>query len=201
MPALASKPAARKVRKGRSDNVHFDTSLARSAHGAPSASSFPPQAAAAALPPASTLTAANAAAPALSTDGPSLSAFGLAPGELIYVNEQLSRVAGVDSEGILWVDLLLDVENENENENEDDDDLESKSLSLPSALAPTAHRPGDSMTEVPEHVHIDFEAGRARKDQRKQQKRAAASAAVAAAAVAAYALEQAKQQQRRGVRR
>lgn len=151
------------------------------------------------------LTAAAAApvvAPALSTDAPSLSAFGLLPHELLtYPPGSLSRVAGVDGEGTLWVELLLD-ESESESESENDDETgeadgeESDGLSLRSALSPTALRPGDAMPKAPEHVRIDFEARRARRDQKLQRKRAEAAAAAAAVAAASKA-EQAKAQKGR----
>lgn len=118
----------------------------------------------------------TAAAPTLSTDAPSLSAFGLLPQDLlVFPPGSLSRVAGVDSEGTLWVELLLDEGDEND-ENDNGDGLSS----LPSALSPTALRPGDAVARAPEHARIDFEAGRARKDQKAQQKRARAAAAAAA---------------------
>ena len=140
-----------------------------------------------------------AAAPTLATDAASLSAFGgLLPRELIVFSPgSLSRVAGVDSEGTLWVELVLD-----ENEIDDDDggggsgSGEGEGLSLRSALSPTALRPGDAVMRAPEHVRIDFEARTARRDQKSQQRRAEAAAAAAAAAAALKA-EQAKKQKGR----
>ena len=143
-----------------------------------------------------TSTAATAA-PTLLTDASSLSAFGLVPHDLIaYPPGSLSRVAGVDGERTLWVELFLDeIGNENdETGDDDDDDGESNGLSLRSALSPTALRPGDTMTKAPEHVRIDFEAGRARRDQKLQRMRAEPAAAAAAAASKA---EQAKEQKGR----
>ena len=209
MPALDTSPPSpsRKVRESWNERRERASALLSDSNPLPSFPlSLPPSpfsqaaASAAARPLTAAAVAAVAAAPTLSADASSLSAFGLLPQELIvYPPGSLSRVAGVDREGVLWVELLLD-ENENENENDEADeaatDEESNGLSLRSALSPTALRPGDAIIKAPEPVRIDFEARRSRKDQKLQQQKRATEAAAAAAAAAAVAskAEQAKKQ-------
>lgn len=206
MPALAtSPPSSRKVRENWNETRTKRDPLSCYPSSRSLSLPFPVLSQATKTAPPRPLTstaaaAAPAAAPALSTDASSLSAFGLLPRELILYPspDALSRVAGVDGEGTLWVELLLD-ESENENDETRDDGEETTSLSsLRSALSPTALRPGDAaIVKAPEHVRIDFEARRARRDQRLQRKRAEAAAAAAAAAVAKAEQEKQKGRVRR----